>query len=158
MKLPQCQSIRLFTYVKNVAADTKRVNCCYFVSISLSLYCSDPKSALMTTYLAAPWLPQVDILITHCYTCIIQSNLTDLHNLTNNKISHACKSKVTYHGIVMSCDNATSCGNSMSCLVEIFVSTANFGISYSKHLVSSRMSSTCVEMKLYLSSTVHNGS
>ena len=73
------------------------------------------------------------------YTCIIQNNLTDLCNHVNNKISHACKSKATSHGNNTFRKNATSHGNSMSYLVETFISTANFGILHVKYLVLPRV-------------------
>ena len=68
---------------------------------------------------ATPWWPRFDMFITRHYMCIIQNNLIDLHNHVNNKISHACKSKVTCHGKVMSCKNAMSHENSTSFLLEI---------------------------------------
>ena len=39
--------IRLFTYVSDVAVDTTRLTCHYFVPILPFLYCLDPKLALM---------------------------------------------------------------------------------------------------------------
>ena len=95
--------------------DTTRLICHYFILIPLLLYCLDPKLALTAfSYVAASWLPWFDILIITChYTCLIQNNLTDLHNHVNNKISHVCKSKVMSSGNVTSCENATLHGNSM---------------------------------------------
>ena len=53
------------------------------------------------------------------YTLIIQNNLTDLHNHVNNRIFHACKSKVTSCKKITSYKNAMPHGNSTSHLVEI---------------------------------------
>ena len=67
--------------------------------------------------------------------CIIQDNLSDLHAHVNNKISHTFKSKLTSRGNVMFGENAMSRENFTSHLVEIIISTANFGILHTKHLV-----------------------
>ena len=56
------------------------------------------------------YIGPVEPLATGIQSC----NFIDLRNHVNNKI---CKSKA--HGIVTSCENAMSCGNSMFCLVEI---------------------------------------
>ena len=117
-EVSQCQCISLFTYVSNVAADTTRLTRCYYIVQTLSWDFNGIQ-------LATPWLPQLDILILHHYTCIIQNNLNDLCNHVDNKILHVCKSKVTSRGNITSCENAMSHGNSMSHLVEIFISTAN---------------------------------
>ena len=39
--------IRLFTYVSDVAVDTTRLTCHYFVPVLPFLYCLDPKLALI---------------------------------------------------------------------------------------------------------------
>ena len=56
-------------------------------------------------------------------------------------IPHAYKCKVMSHGIVLSCENCTTS------LMEIFGSTANFGILHAKYLVLPQVS-TCADMKL----------
>ena len=79
-------------------------------------------------------------LIMLCYICIVQNNLTDLRTHVNNKISHACKSKVTSCGNVRSHGNTTSFGNSLSHLVEVIIFMANFGILHTIYCVLPHMS------------------
>ena len=81
------------------------------------------------------------------YICIIQNNLTNLHNYVNNKILHAGKSIVMSHRKIVSYKNAMPHGNSMSRLMEIFISMANISILHMKYLVLPCMSMH-VEMKL----------
>ena len=102
-----------------VVADTTRLTCHYFVPIPPLLYCSDPKSALAAFIYPLHGCHGFHMLIMHHYMCIMQNNMTDLHNHLNNKISHARKSKVTSCGNVMSCKNGSSHGNSISWLAEI---------------------------------------
>ena len=100
--------------------DTTRLTCCYFIPIPPFLYCLDSKLALMA--FSSP-LHGCHSLISLLHIIIrmynIQNNLTDLCNHVNNKIFHACKSKVMSCGNVTSCEDAMLHGNSTSHLVEI---------------------------------------